>query len=99
METLGQITVAAIYMYPPAQRGEGVSYVLAGRSLGSIGSPILVWATTSYAASHGLDTLGAPWLIPPVLMVICGALIYFIRPDPLEIAKDKGRFYTKLRSN
>jgi MFS family permease len=96
MGTLGQITVAAIDMYPLAQRGEGVSYVLAGRSLGSIGSPILVWATTSYAASHGLDELGVPWLIPPVLMVICGALIYFIRPDPLEIAKDKGRFYPDI---
>ena len=55
---LGQIIVAAIDMYPSAQRGEGVSYVLTGTSLGSIGSPILVWATTSYATSHGLDTLG-----------------------------------------
>jgi MFS family permease len=93
MGTLGQITVAAIDMYPLAQRGEGVSYVFAGRSLGSIGSPILVWVTTSYATSRGLDTLGVPWLIPPVLMVICGALIYFMRPDPLEIAKDIGQFY------
>ena len=93
---LGQIIVAAIDMYPSAQRGEGVSYVLTGTSLGSIGSPILVWATTSYATSHGLDTLGVPWLIPPVLMVICGALVYFIRPDPLEIAKDKGRFYPRI---
>ena len=93
---LGQIIVAAIDMYPSAQRGEGVSYVLTGTSLGSIGSPILVWATTSYAASQGLDTLGVPWLIPPVLMVICGALVYFIRPDPLEIAKDKGRFYPRI---
>jgi MFS family permease len=96
MGTLGQITVAAIDMYPSAQRGEGVSYVLAGRSLGSIGSPFLVWATTSFAASQGLDNLGIPWLIPPVLMVICGALIYFIRPDPLEIAKNKWRFYTEI---
>ncbi len=93
---LGQIIVAAIDMYPSSQRGEGVSYVLTGTSLGSIGSPILVWATTSYAASQGLETLGVPWLIPPVLMVICGALVYFIRPDPLEIARDKGRFYPRI---
>jgi MFS family permease len=96
MGTLGQITVAAIDMYPLAQRGEGVSYVLSGRSIGSIGSPILVWATTSYAASRSLDGLGVPWIIPPVLMVFCGALIYFIRPDPLEIAEDKGRFYPEV---
>ena len=96
--TLGQLTVAAIDMYPAAQRGEGVSYVLVGRSLGSIGSPILVWATTSYAASKSLDSLGVPWLIPPILVVICGVLIYFIRPDPLEFAKNKGRFYTEIEA-
>lgn len=93
---LSQITVAAIDMYPPAQRGEGVSYVLSGNALGSLGSPMLVWATTSYATTHGLDALGVPWLVPPVLMALCGVMVYFIRPDPLEIAKDKGRFYPGL---
>ena len=93
---LSQITVAAIDMYPPAQRGEGVSYVLSGSALGSLGSPMLVWATTSYATTHGLDTLGVPWLVPPVLLALCGVMVYFIRPDPLEIARDKGRFYPGL---
>jgi MFS family permease len=93
---LGQITVAAIDMYPSAQRGEGVSYVLSGNALGSLGSPMLVWATTSYATTHGLDALGLPWLVPPVLLVLCGAMVYFIRPDPLVIAKDKGQFYSGL---
>ncbi len=93
---LDQITVAAIDMYPPAQRGEGVSYVLSGTALGSLGSPMLVWATTSYATTYSLDTLGLPWLIPPVLMVICGVMVYFIQPDPLKIARDKGRFYPGL---
>jgi MFS family permease len=93
---LSQITVAAIDMYPPAQRGEGVSYVLSGNALGSLGSPMLVWATTSYATSHGLDALGVPWLVPPVLLALCGVMVYFIRPDPLEIARDKGQFYPGL---
>jgi MFS family permease len=90
---LGQITVAAIDMYPSAQRGEGVSYVLSGSALGSLGSPILVWATTSYATSQGLDSLGVPWLVPPVLLALCVVMVYFIRPDPLEIARNKGQFY------
>ncbi|MEE8354844.1 MAG: MFS transporter [Candidatus Bathyarchaeia archaeon] len=93
---LSQITVAAIDMYPPAQRGEGVSYVLSGNALGSLGSPMLVWATTSYATTHGLDSLGVPWLVPPVLLALCGVMVYFIRPDPLDIARDKGRFYPGL---
>ena len=93
---LGQITVAAIDMYPSSQRGEGVSYVLSGNALGSLGSPMLVWATASYATTHGLDSLGVPWLVPPVLLALCGVMVYFIRPDPLEIARNKGRFYPGL---
>lgn len=90
---LRQTTVAAIDMYPRHLKAEGMGYVMTGTSLGSIGSPLLVWVTSNYAASHGLDELALPWLIVPFLMVISGALIYMIRPDPLEIARNIADYY------
>ncbi len=85
---LRQTTVAAIDMYPRRLKAEGMGYVMTGTSLGSIGSPLLVWATSKYASSHGLDELALPWLIIPFLMVLSGILIYMIKPDPLEIARN-----------
>jgi MFS family permease len=90
---LRQTTVAAIDMYPRHLKAEGMGYVMTGTSLGSIGSPLLVWVTSNYAASHGLDELALPWLIVPFLMVLSGALIYMIKPDPLEIARNIADYY------
>ena len=90
---LGQTTVAALDMYPRRLKAEGMGYVLTGSSLGSIGSPLLVWAASNYAASHGLDELAIPWLVPPLLMVISGILVYLIKPDPLEIARNIADYY------
>lgn len=90
---LGQTTVAAIDMYPSRKKAEGMGYVMTGTTLGSIGSPLLVWATSNYAMSHGLDNLAIPWLIPPFLMVISGILVYLIKPDPLEIARNIADYY------
>jgi MFS family permease len=93
LSVLAQTTVAAIDMYPPSMKGEGVSYVLSGTSVGSVGAPVLVWATTAYAASNNLDTLAVPWLAPPVLMLLSGLLVLSIRPDPLKIARSLGEYY------
>lgn len=90
---LRQTTVAAIDMYPRHLKAEGMGYVMTGTSLGSIGSPLLVWVTSKYAASHGLDELALPWLIVPFLMVLSGVLIYMIKPDPLEIARNIADYY------
>ena len=90
---LGQITVAAIDMYPRRLKAEGMGYVMTGTSLGSIGSPLLVWAASNYAASHGLDELAIPWLVPPMLMVVTAVLVYMIKPDPLDIARNISEFY------
>ena len=90
---LGQITVAAIDMYPRRLKAEGLGYVMTGTSLGSIGSPLLVWAASNYAASHGLDELAIPWLVPPMLMVVTAVLVYMIKPDPLDIARNISEHY------
>ncbi|MBT5642094.1 MFS transporter, partial [Candidatus Bathyarchaeota archaeon] len=54
MGALRQVTVAAIDMFPRRLKAEGMGYVMTGTSLGSIGSPLLVWATSNYAANHGM---------------------------------------------
>jgi len=90
---LRQTTVAAIDMYPRRLKAEGMGYVMTGTSIGSIGSPLLVWATSNYAASHGLDELAIPWLVPPFLILISGIMVYLIKPDPLDIARNIGDYY------
>ncbi len=92
---LGQITVAALDMYPSSIKAEGIGYVITGKSLGSIGSPILVWATNNYATSHGMDNLAIPWLASSVLILLSGIFVYSIKPDPLEIARNLSIFYPK----
>jgi MFS family permease len=90
---LRQTTVAAIDMYPRRLKAEGMGYVMTGTSLGSIGSPLLVWATSNYAVSHGLDELAIPWLVFPFLIVLSGILVFMINPDPLEIARNITDYY------
>lgn len=90
---LRQTTVAAIDMYPRRLKAEGMGYVMTGTSLGSIGSPLLVWVTSKYAASNGLDELAIPWLVTPFLIVLSGILVYMIKPDPLEIARNISDYY------
>jgi MFS family permease len=93
--SLQQITVAAIDMYPSSKKAEAFGYVMTGTSIGSIGAPILVWATNNYANSTGMDSLALPWLAAPILMLLGVVLVFQIRPDPLEIAEDLGKFYPK----
>ncbi len=90
---LGQTTVAALDMYPRRLKAEGMGYVMTGTSLGSIGSPLLVWAASRISATYGLDELTIPWLAPPILMVITAALVYMVTPDPLDIARNISEYY------
>jgi MFS family permease len=91
---LVQITVAALDMYPKRLKAEGMGYVMTGTSLGSIGSPLLVWTASNVAATYGLDELAIPWLAPPVLMVVTAMMVSRIIPDPLEIARNIGDYYS-----
>jgi MFS family permease len=91
---LGQIIVAALDMYPKRLKAEGMGYVMTGTSLGSVGSPLLVWAASIVAATYSLDELAIPWLAPPVLMVVTALMVSRIKPDPLEIAQNIADYYS-----
>jgi MFS family permease len=90
---LRQTTVSAIDMYPRRLKAEGMGYVMTGTSLGSIGSPLLVWAASRASETYGLDELAIPWLVPPVLMIVTAALVYMVTPDPLDIARNISDYY------
>lgn len=90
---LGQTTVAALDMYPRRLKAEGMGYVMTGTSLGSIGSPLLVWAASSVAATYGFDELAIPWLVPPALMIVTAIMVSRVTPDPLDIARKISEFF------
>lgn len=90
---LGQTTVAALDMYPRSLKAEGMGYVMTGTSLGSIGSPLLVWAASTVANTYGFDELAIPWLVPPALMIVTAIMVSRVTPDPLDIARNITEFF------
>lgn len=88
-----QVTVAAMDMYPRSRKAESVSYIMAGSVLGSVGAPLIIFVTTSYAERAHLDPLSVPWLVPPVLVVLAILLVSLVKPDSLEIAKSLDKYY------
>lgn len=91
-----QVTVAVMDMYPRSRKAESVSYIMAGSVSGSVGAPLIIFVTTSYAARAHLDPLSVPWLVPPILVVLAILLVSLVKPDSLEIAKNLDKYYPEV---
>lgn len=76
---------AAGDMYPPARRARGIALVLFGSVFGAILGPAVF---SPLLAGHKLDgdALRTLWLAASVFMVVGGALVLCVRPDPKKIA-------------
>lgn len=97
MNTAQQLRVAATDMYPPARRAEGLGYVLTGSLVGVLVSPLLISVSQAVAPSLGLDPLGLPWLLFPILILPGMYLVLLVRPDPKEIAQRLADYYPDYR--
>jgi MFS family permease len=92
-----QLRVAATDMVPPQRRAEALGYVALGTVVGLVLSPLLASLAERIAASTGAETLALPWLLLPPLMLIGMVLVALVRPDPMQIGGDLGRYYPGLR--
>jgi MFS family permease len=88
-----QLRVAATDMYPPSRRAEGLGYVLSGSLVGVFVGPGLVTVAQNVATDLGVNPLGLPWLMMPLLIVPGMVFVLLIRPDPKEIAQRLADYY------
>jgi MFS family permease len=88
-----QRRLSAADFYPPERRGQGLGYVLTGSLVGAVGGPIII--SSAGALTHGdmMGQLWVSWMLVPLVLVPSLALILLIRPDPMDIARDLGRYW------
>jgi MFS family permease len=77
---------AAGDMYPPQRRARGISFVLFGAVFGAILGPAVFGPL--FAGKHPeADALTVPWLAGAGLLLVAGAIVLAVRPDPKRIAE------------
>lgn len=74
--------VAVADMYPPADRGKAVGWMLAAGTIGAVGGAPLV----GFIQERSNESFVTPWLIVPVCMAGAAALFAALRPDPRDLA-------------
>jgi len=80
------IRTAAGDMYPAARRARGISYVLFGSVFGAILGPA-VFGPLFAGREVDAGTLTVPWLVAAGISVVPAVLVWFVRPDPKQIAE------------
>jgi MFS family permease len=88
-----QLRLAAADLFPPSRRAEGLGYVLTGSLVGALGGPVLISAAQGVAPGFGLDPLAMAWLLVPAVLIPGMGLVFLVRPDPREIAKNLALYY------
>jgi MFS family permease len=92
-----QLRLAAADMYPPSRRAEGLGYVLTGSLVGAFGGPLLISTAQSTAPGLGIAPEALAWLLVPLVLIPTAVLVFFVRPDPKEIAAHLDRYYPGYR--
>jgi MFS family permease len=88
-----QLRLAAADMYPPSRRAEGLGYVLTGSLAGALLAPVVMTGAQAAAPGLGMESAALAWLLVPLTLLPCMALVAQVRPDPKEIAANLGRYY------
>ncbi len=93
MNASQQLRVAATDMFPPHRRAQALGYIALGSLVGLVISPVVISMAEKVAPSLGMEPLGLPWLLLPVLIVSGMTLIAFVHPDPKDIGLNLERYY------
>jgi len=85
---------AAAEVNKPEHRGQAISNVVIGGTVGSIIGPFVAGPAGNLVGGWGIDELAGAYLVAAVLFVI-GAIVVFtgLRPDPREIGKQVAEKY------
>ncbi|ADG05552.1 MFS transporter [Kyrpidia tusciae] len=72
----------------PTQRAKAISAAMVFTTFGAVAGPNLVNITGRVATSLGAPALSGPFMLATVAYILAGlALLLFLRPDPLVVAK------------
>ncbi|MBM3607334.1 MAG: MFS transporter [Alphaproteobacteria bacterium] len=93
MSAAQQMRVAATDMFPPRMRAQALGYVALGSLAGLLVTPTLIASSETIAPALRLDVLTVPWLILPVLILGGMVMIFFVRPDPMQIGMNLSTYY------
>jgi MFS family permease len=88
-----QLRVAATDMFLPHMRAQALGYIALGSLVGLVISPLVVNGCEIFADVVGMNPLGMPWFILPLLIIAGMGMITFVRPDPKEIGQNLQRYY------
>jgi len=72
----------------PTQRAKAISMAMVFTTFGAVAGPNLVNVTGGVAASFGAPALSGPFMLAAAAYLLAGfVLLFFLKPDPLLVAK------------
>lgn len=86
--TLDMGRYAAADANPPQLRARAISLVVLGGTVGAFVGPPLLKVMNRIEAARGLPEMTLPWFFMALVLLVSMTLVFsFLRPDPLEIAR------------
>ncbi|WP_246066826.1 MFS transporter [Paenibacillus koleovorans] len=83
-----QARYAGTDLAKPTQRAKAISVAMVSTTFGAVAGPNLVDVTGEFAVSIGIPALAGPFILAAAAFIFAGfVLFFFLRPDPLVIAK------------
>lgn len=89
---LGRFAAAEVHLQ--AERGQAISNVVLGSTVGAVVGPLLVGPTGRLAMAAGFPELAGPYSVGFVGLVLASMLIVVgLRPDPRDIGRELARLH------
>jgi MFS family permease len=89
--------IAAAELFPPAERGRGISWVQTSAIAGAIAGPLLLVLSEPLGHAIGREPLAIVWWMAPPLAIL-GMLVLRRAAEPMEIGKEIERLYPHVPS-
>ena len=93
-----QLRVAAVDMYPPDRRAEGLGYVLTANIIGAVVAPTIVWGADLLEDLTGADSIGMSWYLMQVVLAPALVFALLVRPDPKSIASNLAHYWPSYQA-
>jgi len=95
---LGRFIAAEVN--PPERRGQAISYVVFGGTIGAVGGPLLVSPSSHWALALGLDELAGPFLVSVVLFLLVTIVsLIGLNPEPLALSRQIAEEYPETKGD
>lgn len=92
---LGRFVAAEVHL--PSQRGQAISNVVLGSTVGAIFGPLLVGPMGRVAAWAGYPELSGAYMAGAAVLVMAAVLIFGgLRPEPRDIGRELARTHPEL---